>query len=218
MVAARLTPAEHDAVAAAVAAAEGNTAGEIVTILSERSDPYHDVALHYAVAAMLAVVALFAIRPDLALDGWGEPSLASILARLLFALAAAFLAVRLLLAWMPLRLLLTPRATKSRRVRRRAVEYFKVGAERRTAARVGVLLYLSTAEHDAEIVVDEAVHAAVPPERWGDAMAALVDEVRAGRTGAGLVAAVGQIGAVLAEHFPRQEDDVNELPDRLIEL
>lgn len=218
MVAARLTPAEHDAVAAAVAAAENGTAGEIVTILTERSDPYHDVALHYAVAAMLAVTALLAIRPELAVDGWSEPSLAAVLTRLLLAQAAAFLAVRLILAWMSLRLLLTPRATKSRRVRRRAVQYFKVGAERRTAARVGVLLYLSTGEHDAEIVVDEAVHAAVPPERWGDAMAALVDEVRAGRTGAGLVAAIDQIGAVLAEHFPRLDDDVNELPDRLIEL
>ena len=34
----------------------------------------------------------------------------------------------------------------------------------------------------------------------------------------GMIAAVEKVGAVLAEHFPRAEDDVNELPDRLIEI
>jgi len=34
----------------------------------------------------------------------------------------------------------------------------------------------------------------------------------------GIIAAVERVGAVLAEHFPRAEDDVNELPDRLIEV
>jgi putative membrane protein len=119
---------------------------------------------------------------------------------------------------MPLRMALTPRATKARRVRRRAVAYFKVGAERRTASRSGVLLYLSLAEHRAEIIADSAVHAKVPPELWGEAMAALVDAVRAGRPGEGMAAAVTAISVVLAEHFPRTGADPNELPDRLIEL
>ena len=34
----------------------------------------------------------------------------------------------------------------------------------------------------------------------------------------GLIAAVTQVGAVLAQHFPRADDDRNELPDRLIEV
>ena len=42
--------------------------------------------------------------------------------------------------------------------------------------------------------------------------------VRDGRTGDGMAEAVTQIGAVLAEHFPRSAGDTNELPDRLIEL
>ena len=29
---------------------------------------------------------------------------------------------------------------------------------------------------------------------------------------------VGAIGAIVAEHFPKTADDLNELPDRLIEL
>ena len=221
MARALLTLEERDRVTAAVSAAEAGTDGEIVTVVSEASDPYHDVALHYAVAAVLAVTAVAAAWPAVfsPLDrGWGEVDVARDLLALLIAQAAAFLLVRLALRWMPLRLALTPRATKSRRVRRRAVQYFKIGAESRTAGHEGVLLYLSAAEHMAEIVADAAVHRAVPAERWGEAMAALVDEVRAGRVADGMAAAAAAIGTILAEHFPKTADNPNELPDRVIEL
>ena len=56
------------------------------------------------------------------------------------------------------------------------------------------------------------------PLTWGEAMAALLVEVKAGRPGDGIVAAIEQVGAVLAEHFPRSATDTNEIPDKLIEL
>ncbi len=49
-------------------------------------------------------------------------------------------------------------------------------------------------------------------------MAALVDEVKAGRPGQGMALAVEKIGAVLAPILPPTLDNPNELPDRLIEL
>lgn len=216
-----LNDTEHDAVTAAVAAAEAGTDGEIVTVITARSDAYHDVALHYALAAMLSVTAAAAIWPALLTpfdSGWEAPSLARELAGLLVAQAIVFLLVRALLAWMPLRMRLTPLATRARRVRRRALDCFKVGAESRTAGHEGVLLYLSLAEHRAEIIADAAVHQAVAPERWGEAMAALVDEVRAGRPAAGMAAAVSAIGVILAEHLPKTAHNPNEIPDRLIQL
>ena len=220
-----LSDADRATVAAAVTAAESGTDGEIVTIVTDRSDAYHDAALHYAVAAMLLAVALAALSPALLAakvawftGGWDAPSVAHLLFALLVIEAIVFLVVRLALAHMPLRIALTPRATRARRVRRRAVQYFKVGAERRTAQRVGILLYLSCDERMAEIVADEAIHRAVPPERWGDAMIALIADVKQGRVAAGMAAAVAEIGAILAEGLPKTADDVNELPDGLIEL
>ncbi len=50
-----LSPEDHALVARAVARAERESDGEIVTIVSPRSDAYHDVGLHYAVLAMLLV-------------------------------------------------------------------------------------------------------------------------------------------------------------------
>ena len=216
-----LDKAGRDAVATAVARAEATTDGEIVTVLAERSDAYHDVAVHYAVAAMLLVTAVAAIHPALLPtgdNGWGGAGIERALFGLLVAQTLAFLIVRFALAWRPLRLALTPRATKARRVRRQAVRAFRLGADRHTVTREGVLLYLSLDEHLAEIVADERIHRLVPADAWGGAMAALVDEVRAGHPAAGLVAAIERIGAVLADQLPKTERDVNQLPDRLIEL
>jgi putative membrane protein len=222
----KLTPADHELVTKAVTEAERRSDGEIVTVVAERSDSYHDVGLHYAVLAMLLVPVVWGLLPQSLVDwglallfGWNpELSRRTLMTLLFVKLAGAFLVVRYALAWMPLRMALTPGATKSRRVRRRAIQFFRLGAEHRTVGRTGVLLYLSLAEHRAEIVADAAIDAKVAPETWGRAMAALIGELKAGRPGEGMAKAVATIGDVLAEHFPKTGTDRDELPDRLIEL
>ncbi len=130
----------------------------------------------------------------------------------------AFLLTRGLLSVPAIRMRLTPRSVKAGRVRRRALALFAVSTEKRTADHVGVLLYLSLAEHQAEIIADRAIHERTTPACWGEAMAALVDAVRDGRPADGMADAIARIGDVLALHFPKTSTDRNELPDRLIEL
>jgi putative membrane protein len=222
----RLSEADHDKVSAAITAAESKSDGEIVAVATPISDPYHDVALHWAVAAMILVLAWAAWRPDwlawwydTLTGGWhAEPTLGELLTFLMILAVLKFTAVLLILKWMPLRLALTPGATKHRRVRRRAIAMFKAAAERRTIGRTGVLIYLSMAERRAEIVADEAITKVTSPDVWGEAMAALLIEVKRGRVGDGMVAAIERVGGVLAEHFPRTAADTNEIPDKLIEL
>ncbi|WP_062731728.1 TPM domain-containing protein [Sphingobium abikonense] len=221
-----LTQSDHELVSAAVAEAETRTSGEIVTIVARQSDSYHDVGLSWAAAAVFIALALMAAFPAhlraflsmLLLDWEHELADWKLLTGLLGILILKFLIVRYLLAIMPLRMLLTPKATKARRVRRRAILLFRTAAEARTRGRTGVLIYISLDEHRAELVADRAINAKVSPDAWGDAMATLVDALRQDRAGEGLAAAVAQVGAVLAAHFPREADDINELPDRLIEL
>ncbi|WBH17171.1 TPM domain-containing protein [Sphingomonas radiodurans] len=222
----RLTAQDHATVTAAVGAAEAATDGEIVTIVARSSDAYHDVGLHYAVLAMLLVLALLAAFPGvldaihaLFADPWTESiTTSAALTIATFLAAVTFLAVRYLLAIRPLRMALTPRATKARRVRARALALFRAAAEQRTRAATGVLLYLSLDEHRAELIADAAIHGRVPDDIWGHAMEALIVAVKDGRPGDGMAAAVAEIGVVLAEHFPRSAGNPNELPDRLIEL
>ena len=222
----QLSEEDHKKVSAAIAAAELQSDGEIIAVATPLSDPYHDVALHWAVVVLIAVLGFAAAFPqclnwwlDLILGAWRpEPTIREVLTFVMILAVLKFTIVLLILKYMPLRLLLTPGATKTRRVRRRAIVIFKAGAERRTIGRTGVLIYLSMGEHRAEIVADEAITKVTTPETWGEAMAALLVEVKAGRPGDGIVAAVSQVGAVLAEHFPRSSTDTNEIPDKLIEL
>ncbi|MEO6387774.1 MAG: hypothetical protein ABIT16_13180 [Croceibacterium sp.] len=221
-----LTEADHQRVSDAVAAAELNSAGEIVTVVADRSDGYSDVVLAWAALIGFTALTLFALLPafflaklDWLLGGWTTEWSQSELLGIAATLAVGkFLAVWLVLQWEPLRFLLIPGPIKTARTRARAIDLFKVGAERRTHGRTGIMIYLSMRERRAEIVADEAIVGKVTPDVWGEAMAALLAEVRHGRVADGMIAAVGKVGVVLAQHFPRAEDDQNELPDRLIEL
>ncbi len=222
----QLSESDHDKVSAAIAAAEAKSDGEIVAVATPISDAYHDVALHWALIPLFAVLAWAAWRPsalewwyNLLLGGWNtDPTLSALLTLLMVFAALKFTVALLILKWMPLRLALTPAATKHRRVRRRAVLVFKAAAERRTVGRTGVLIYLSMAERRAEIVADEAILKVTDEHVWGEAMSALIADVREGRPGDGICAAIERVGVVLAEYFPRSATDSNEIPDKLIEL
>lgn len=218
--------ADHLLVTAAVADAERHTSGEIVTIVADLSDHYEDIGMAWASAVALLALFSYMLFPDFYLGtidwttgGWQhEYSAREYLALLLTALGLKWFGTWLIMKWIPLRLALTPKHIKLARVRERAVSMFKVGTEAKTVGRTGVLLYLSMKEHRAEIVADEAIAKLVAPEVWGDAMVALLAHVKDGRAGAGMAAAVTQMGVVLAEHFPKGSENPNELPDRLIEL
>lgn len=214
----------QDIVTAAVAEAEARTSGEIVTVLADRSDGYTDVALLWAVAISFTAMALVTAFPDFYTDlvdrilgRWSHVWTAGELLTLVTGIGLLkFLAMWAIQAWHPLKFALIPRPVKTGRVRDAAIRHFRVGAERRTHGRTGVLLYLSMREHRAEIVADEAIAGKVDAEVWGKAMADMLAEIRQGHVAEGLAAGVRDVGAVLAEHFPRGSDDVNELPDRLI--
>ncbi|QYJ06648.1 TPM domain-containing protein [Qipengyuania flava] len=221
-----LSQADHTIVSDAVAKAELTTSGEIVTVLADRSDGYSDIVLVWAIALGFSAMSLFAVLPqpfmdlwDRLIGGWAHEWSTGELASMTIALGLiAFTAGWLLISWDPVRFALTPGPVKTSRVHSRAIKHFKVGAERRTHGRTGVLLYLSMREHRAEIVADQPIAEIVPAEVWGEAMADMLAEIKQGRIAEGLAAGVRDVGAVLSEHFPRGEDDENELPDRLIEV
>jgi putative membrane protein len=221
-----LSADDHQRISAAVASAEAHTSGEIVTILTQQSDGYADVALAWSALVSFTAIVVLSLFPDFYLglfdrvtgswaNDWtpGE----------IFALAATvgilkFVGMLLLQLWQPLKFFLIPGLIKSARSRARALTCFKVGAERRTQIRTGILIYLSMREHRAEIVADETIAGLVGGAEWEEAMAAMLQHIRDGRIADGMIAAIEKVGQVLALHFPRADDDTNELPDRLIEV
>lgn len=227
----KISDADHARVDAAIAAAERTTSGEIICVIAREVSDYREVPLAWAAAAALLLpLALVPFGFDLGwlrgLDGgWTAAHVSATddavgAALTVYALvqATVFVLVLLPVSLPPVRRALTPRALKRQRVHKAALEQFLAKGIHLTAARTGVLIFASLADHHVEIVADEAIHSKVKPDVWGDAVAALVRHMKAGRPADGFVEAIGLCGAILAEHFPPSAENPNELPDRLVEI
>lgn len=210
----------------AVKEAELTTSGEIVTVLADRSDGYTDVALWWALGLSFTAMSLFAALPepflnvwDAIIGGWSHEWTTGELASMTIGLGLLTFVIALAAQqWQPLKFFLIPNPVKTARAHDQAIKHFKVGAERRTAGATGVLIYLSMREHRAEIVADDSIAEKVDAEVWGEAMGDMLGHIKRGHIAEGMAAGVSDVGFILSQHFPRGEDDENELPDRLIEV
>lgn len=206
------TPADHARVAAAIRDAEAATSGEIFAVFARESDGYFFVSGFFALllsllAGLLAALAAWAtgtVLPNLVLEG-GQ------------ALAVLVLLALLKLS-RPLRMLFVPATLKSERAHRMAMRQFLAHNIHLTEARTGVLIFVSEAEHHAEVVADAGIHARVPQAEWTAIVAGLIAAAQGDRMADGFVEAVGAAGRLLAAHFPPGTGNPNEIEDRLVEL
>ncbi|OYX77681.1 MAG: hypothetical protein B7Y82_06905 [Sphingomonadales bacterium 32-65-25] len=212
-------------IAAAIAQAETNTAGEIVVIINTRSHRYAATMLATAVLAAFTLPFLAVLAgwmPSLLFPDWDTIDAATRETHGIEGFAAVqalvFVVTLALVAGLRLDRALTPRGLRRDRVHHAAMMQFRARGLTATQGRTGVLLYLDEAEHVAEVIADEAVFTRVSADEWAETIAALIAGIKAGRAADGLVTAIGRAGAVLAAHLPVQAGDVNELPDALIEI
>jgi putative membrane protein len=202
-----LSAAEHAKIAAAIGAAEAKTAGEIFVVVAGQSDTYRTLPLLWAaLATLLGGFVAAAIQPMIAAG-----SLALGQGVVFVLIAAASLAP----AW---RMYFVPQHVQRARAQARAREQFLAHNLHATQSRTGVLLFVSLAERHVEVVADAAIDAKVPEDFWQGIVDLLTAEIGAGRLAQGIVMAVEACGTALAEHFPRRVGDVNELPDKLVEI
>ena len=107
---------------------------------------------------------------------------------------------------------------QQRQARRLAREQFYAQGLHLTRGRTGVLLFVSVAERYVEILADEGIHQRVPEGTWDRVVAEFVGRVREGRIAEGFSIAIAACGDILAAQCPREPDDRNELPDRLVQI
>lgn len=84
-----------------------------------------------------------------------------------------------------------------------------------TAARNGVLVYLATVDRKFAIIGDAGINVRVGDDFWQTAYDHALPHLKAGRWTQGLISAISEAGEALAQHFPYQTDDVNELSDEI---
>ena len=206
------TPADHARITDAIRAAEAPTTGEIYAVFARSSDAYVFVPATVALGlSLLAALVAVLLAP---LAGFAISALALVLSQL----AATALLLVLFAAVPRLRLAFVPQAIAEERAHRMALAQFFAHNLHSTKGRTGILIFVSEAEHYAEVLADAGIAAKVPQEAWDTIVAGLIDAAREDRLAEGYIAAITAAGAILAEHFPGDHRNPNEIPDRLVEI
>lgn len=86
----------------------------------------------------------------------------------------------------------------------------------RTRHRNAVLIYIAPRTRQFAIVGDAGVHEKCGDAFWREVSASMTDLLKEGRFTDALVGAIQKVGDLLARHFPRDSNDQNELPDRIV--
>jgi len=217
-----LTTEESKRISAAVAAAEANTGGEIVTAIIPESDSYAARELLFGI--VMGFVAYFLLilfyDPFSSLVDrlfWGDASLLMPLSMAGVTLFTGSLAYAL--AQIPmLDRLINGKKNMQEAVHRRALRHFVESAAYDTIDRTGVLLFVSVLERRVELIADKGINDKVDPGAWQSIVNDLTQGIRDKRTADSLERAVTGIGSILAKHVPPRPDDVNELSDGPTEL
>jgi putative membrane protein len=198
--------AEQDRIAAAVRKAEAGSTGQVVPVVVERSEPYEEARWIAAVIGAALATALVELVVD-------DPGVSEVLVFQVVAGVVGWLVGRLA----PVERLLAGRRHQAQAVHARAEQAFLEHGLHQTRQGTGVLVFASLRERRAEIIGDRGIHERMGDAQWQRAVDALVEGMRRGAPGEGFEAAIGQVGATLAEHFPRGDGEPvpNELPDGL---
>jgi uncharacterized membrane protein len=91
----------------------------------------------------------------------------------------------------------------------------KLGLDR-TQQRNAVLLLFVVTNREFLIYGDEGIHAKVGQDFWDDVRDEMVQAFARDAFGDGIANGVRRIGEKLALHFPRGQDDVNEISNEIV--
>ncbi|HWN13869.1 MAG TPA: TPM domain-containing protein, partial [Candidatus Dormibacteraeota bacterium] len=97
----------------------------------------------------------------------------------------------------------------------KAVAVFERLGMHKTADRHGVLIYVAVTDRKLAVIGDQGIHERVGEDYWRRVVAAVTDHFRNERPREGFLHAVGDVGEMLARHFPRRPGDQNELSDQV---
>jgi uncharacterized membrane protein len=100
---------------------------------------------------------------------------------------------------------------------RTAEEKFVEMGMQKTAERNAILIFVAPVAQKFAVVGDEGVHAKCGVEFWQHLVETMRAHFKREEFTDALVEAIESAGKLLAQYFPRQHDDRNELPDHPLE-
>jgi putative membrane protein len=184
---------------------EATSGAELVVTVAVRSGHYRHA--DYLVGALLSLAALlfYLFYPDPLFDD----------VAVMLIIASFGVGTILGASLSPLRRVFVSRKQMDEEVRKAAHSKFVEQGISRTRDRTGILVYVSLFEQRVEVVPDIGIPVQDLGERWASGTKAL--DISAKNGFAAFAQALAAMGPMLTEAVPRAPDDINELPDDMVQ-
>lgn len=98
---------------------------------------------------------------------------------------------------------------------RAELEFYRQGING-TDRNSGVLMFVSLTERRAVVLADKLIANKLPASTWDEVLSTLLHGLQMGQAAKGFVDAIDLSAKILSPHFPRMDDDKDELSNRLI--
>ena len=199
------TKAEQARIRLAVVAAESKTAGEIVPMIVTSSARYTEIELLGLVVGLCAGMMIEWFWSD----PWGSPyfQLWPVIGALL-----GFLLCRL----PALKRILSTKNRIAEAAHTLGLASFTEQGLHYTKDHTGILILISLLEHRVQVFADRGINQKVTQSAWDEVARIITAGIRSGQACDAFCKAIERCGTILATHFPRQADDKDELPNRLV--
>lgn len=196
---------------AAVAHAESNTSGEIVPVIVRSSwyTAHVGVILFFVLTTIYFAENSYQDLGDYFEFDW-HWSL-HLVAIVLFAMTS-----KLLSGSRKLKSMLTFSEEVEEQISMRAQFEFFQSKVHQTKSQTGILIFLSLEERKVVVLGDKGISDVLPQNTWAEVVDLVIGGAKAKDLGGGMIKAIDKCGELLAEKFPIQDDDQNELHDHLI--
>lgn len=198
--------ADKKRIADAVGAVERRTAGEVAVMVVGQSDAYPEgqMLAGGVIGSLLALAATELL--------WGGA---------LWVFAVSALVLTALCGWLAhylpaVKRFFTPSDRLELQVRDRALAAFYENGLYKTREESGVLFFISLFERKVWVLADKGIYAKIRQETLQAYARDIAAGIKGGQAVDTLCQAIGDVGEILARHFPVKADDVNELSDQVI--
>ena len=199
------TEAEQERIRQTVIAAESKTAGEIVPMIVTSSARYTEIELLGLIGGLLAGM----IAEGIWSDPWGSPFLN------LWPVVGAM--VGFLLCRIPsVKRSLTSNNRVAEAMHTTCLAAFTEHGLHYTRDHTGILIMISLLEHRVQVLADRGINQKVAPGTWNEIVSMITAGIKSDQACDAFCKAIARCGDILATHFPRQADDKDELPNRLV--
>lgn len=199
------TEQEKERIRQAIVAAETKTAGEIVPMITTASARYTEVELLGLVCGLFIGMVIEWL--------WGDPweshyfQLWPVVGALV-----GFLIGRI--GWV--KRMVISRVRSGEAVHMLALAGFTEQGLHYTRDHTGILILVSLLEHRVEVLADRGINQKVAAGTWDEIVHIVTAGIKDGHACDAFCKAIERCGDILATHFPRQADDKDELPNRLV--